>query len=105
MRTTRTSSLALNSYFPAASEKFLEVCFRKDQEGSQTNDIEEVSGTPFKDFNLGGDILGVYSRRRSHNKQEGSSKLTEMLKAIINDRGIFKWVWQARTGKLGFSCY
>lgn len=48
--TTRTSSLALNSYFLAASKKYLEVCFRKHQDGSQTNGIEEVSGTPFKYF-------------------------------------------------------
>lgn len=104
MRTTRTSSLALNSYCPAASEKHLGVCFRKHQDGSQTNGIEEVSGTPFKYFDLGEDILGAYSRRRSH-KQEASSKLTEILKGVINDSGVFKGLWQARTKKLGFSCY
>lgn len=108
MRTARTSSLAPNSYFPAASEKFssvLQVCSKKHQDGSQTNGIDEVSATPFKYFDLGGDILGANSRRRSLNKQEASSKLTEIFKAVINDSDIFKCLCRARTGKLGFSCY
>lgn len=85
--------------------KNLAVCSRKHQDGSQTNGIDKVSATPFKYFDLGGDILGAYSRRRSLNKKEASSKLTDIFKAVKNDGDIFKGLCQARTGKLGFSCY